>query len=132
VLVIGAGAGYGAALLAHAGIAVTALESEARLDTGALAAFAPDVHMVRGPLAAGWAAAAPFDAILIEGAICAIPERLAPQLVPKGRLVSVLEGRAIDHAVIAERAGDRFAHRIAFDCAAPVLPEFRAAPAFVF
>src|ERR1700722_14244513 len=48
VLVIGAGSGYLAAVLAQAGAAVVALEEEARLDTGALAHYAPEVEAVHG------------------------------------------------------------------------------------
>jgi protein-L-isoaspartate(D-aspartate) O-methyltransferase len=133
ILVIGAGAGYGAAILASAGAAVTALDSEERLDTGALATFAPGVARVTGGLAAGWAAGAPYDAILIEGAVAEIPPGLAAQLTPAGRLVTILaEHGGIGRVVIAESRGQGFAAVKIFDCTARILPEFQPAPAFVF
>ena len=84
VLVIGAGSGYGAALLAASGVkSVVALEEEARLDTGALAKWAPRVARVSGPLAKGLPSLGPFDATLIEGAVADIPALLARQLKKK-------------------------------------------------
>src|SRR5262249_14773755 len=71
-LVVAAGTGYGAALLAACGARVTALEDSTSLQSIArtvLAELAPSVSLVTGPLAAGWPAGAPYDVILIEGAV---------------------------------------------------------------
>jgi len=133
ILVIGAGAGYGAAILASAGARVTALESEPGLDTGALAKFAPGVTSVTGPLEAGFAAGAPYDAIFIEGAVAEIPPALAAQLAPGGRLLTILADKgSLGRAVVAESRGQGFAMVKMFDCTARILPEFQPAPAFVF
>src|SRR5690349_2533173 len=72
-LVVGAGTGYSAAVLAAMGLAVTALES-----SPALAAAARDngVNVVEGPLEAGSKKGAPFDQILIDGAVEYIPDSL--------------------------------------------------------
>jgi protein-L-isoaspartate(D-aspartate) O-methyltransferase len=133
ILVIGAGAGYGAAILAAAGAKVTALESDPGLDTGALAKFSPGVTSVTGPLAAGFAESGPYDAIFIEGAVAEIPPALAAQLAPGGRLVTILADRGrLGQAIIAETRGQGFAMVKMFDCTARILPEFQPAPAFVF
>jgi len=132
ILVIGAGAGYAAAILAAAGAQVTALESEPRLDTGALETFAPGVTKATGRLADGYPAGAPYDAIFIEGAVPAIPAGLAAQLAPVGRVVTVLAEGRIGRAVFAESRGQGFAVVKVFDCSARILPEFQPAPAFVF
>ncbi len=141
ILVIGAGAGYGAALLAASGAAVTALESEPRLDTGALAACAPEVRRLHGRLAAGDPGSAPYDAILIEGAVAKIPDSLAPQLAPGGRLVTILAespgraalgGAAFGRAVLAETRSRGFATVAKFDATARIIPEFMPASEFVF
>jgi protein-L-isoaspartate(D-aspartate) O-methyltransferase len=135
ILVIGAGSGYGAAILAAAGAQVVALEEDPALDTGALAKFAPAVEGVRGALAKAWPAAGPYDAILIEGAVLEIPAILAAQLVPDGRIVAILAepGPArIGRAVVAAPSGGGFAVLKKFDCAARLLPAFRPAPAFSF
>src|SRR6185437_14765781 len=95
-LVVGAGPGYGAALLAACGARVTALEDDpalVALARGALAASAPEVTLVTGALAEGWRQGAPWDLILIEGAIRQVPAAITAQLrAERGRLVTVLVG----------------------------------------
>lgn len=144
VLVVGAGPGYGAALLAACGGRVTALEEDEALLAIArrtLPEFAPGTVLVQGPLAAGQADGAPWDAILIEGAVRAIPPAIAPQLNPwGGRLVTVLaHGNAASggQGVLAE-AGQHGAPNAAlrpqpmFDCTTPLLPPLLPKPAFQF
>ncbi len=145
-LVIGAGTGYGAALLTACGAAVTALESDGELRTIAarvLSAFAPSVHLVAGPLAEGLAQGSPWDLVMIEGAVSEIPAAFAAQVADGGRLVTVIaeigggNGRsALGHAVLAEPvttiSGRPLRARQAFDCGTPTLPGFERASAFVF
>jgi protein-L-isoaspartate(D-aspartate) O-methyltransferase len=136
ILVIGAGSGYCAALLALSGTNVTALEDEPRLDTGALAKYAPGVTRVSGPLAKGWALAAPYDCILVEGAFPELPIDLAGQLGKSGQLVGILaqtsKASGLGAIVVAEPGRDGFASRRLFDCTARVLPAFQQAPVFEF
>ncbi len=136
ILVIGAGSGYGAALLAASGATVMALEDEARLDTGALAKYAPAVVRVSGPLAKGWAAAAPYDCIFVEGAMAEIPRDLAAQLGKPGRIVGILAQtsapRGLGAIVVAEPGLEGFASRRLFDCTARILPAFQPAAVFEF
>jgi protein-L-isoaspartate(D-aspartate) O-methyltransferase len=135
ILVVGAGSGYGAALLAASGATVVALEDEARLDTGALARYAPGVTCVSGPLAKGWAMGAPYDCILVEGALPELPLDLAAQLGKNGRLVAILAqkiGSGLGAIVVAEPGRTGFASRQLFDCTARILPAFQPAPVFEF
>jgi len=136
VLVIGAGAGYGAALLAAVGAEVVALEDETRLNTGGLAKFAPNVTQVAGPLTQGWPASGPYDAILIEGAVTEIPAPLAAQLKKPGLIVAILAktraAAGLGSIVVAEPSQNGFAIRPVFDCTARILPAFRPVPAFEF
>ena len=136
VLVIGCGTGYGAALIAGSGAKVVALEDDALFDMGGLAKFAPAVTHVSGPLATGWGAAAPYDVIFIEGAVCEIPLNLAAQLHRHGRLVTILAqskaASGLGSVVIAEPSQHGFATRRIFDCTARILPAFQPVPAFEF
>ena len=107
-LVVAAGTGYGAAVLAACGPRVTALEEDAALVERAratLAEQAPGVAVVSGPLAQGWAASGPYDLILIEGAVREIPAAIAQQLrMERGRLVGVIApGDGTSQAVLAGR-----------------------------
>ncbi len=107
-LVVGAGVGYGAALLAGCGVRVTALEEEptlAELAKSTLADLAPGVSVVVGPLAAGWKSGAPYDLVLIEGAVADIPDAIAAQLrADTGRLVTVRVPKWRDRLGRARRA----------------------------
>ena len=136
ILVVGAGSGYGAALLALSGASVVALEDEARLDTGALARYAPNVTSVSGPLAKGWAMGAPYDCILVEGALTELPLDLAAQLGKSGQLVAILAqnnpASGLGTIVVAEPGRAGFASRQLFDCTARILPAFQPAPVFEF
>src|SRR5215471_3223755 len=93
VLDVGCGTGYSAAVLAHMGAAVVALEEDADLAQRAEAALAGagagQVTVVKGPLTLGWPAAAPYDLILLDGAIEVAPDALGRQLKSSGRLAAV-------------------------------------------
>lgn len=133
-LVVAAGTGYGAALLAACGAQVTAIEDDAALlaiARAVLGAVTPGVILGAGRSAPG----GPWDAILIEGAVRAIPPQIAAEVAPNGRLATViapLSGNG--YAVLAEpsaKPGELRAQPI-FDCATPLLPAFRPAPSFQF
>jgi len=137
VLVVGAGTGYSAAVLAECGCAVTALEDSAALYARAksvLAELAPSVALISGPLPAGWPQDAPYDLILIDGAVPAVPATVANQLNrDSGRLVTIIsEGAHAGHAVQAEPTSAGVSVRPLFDCLCPVVPGFAPAPAFEF
>ncbi len=140
LLVVAAGSGYGAAVAARAGARVTALDDDAGLVAIARRVLpsvlpAGSVTVVEGPVTAGHAAGAPYDAILIEGEIPAIPAPISAQLAEGGRLVTVLAGTRRGtgaRAVVGTRAGGSFSVVDAFDCATRALPAFQPAPAFVF
>jgi protein-L-isoaspartate(D-aspartate) O-methyltransferase len=133
-LVVGAGTGYGAAILAACGVQVTALEEdEALIAQGRAAVQSPGVTFVTGRLADGAAPGAPFDLVLIEGAVRAIPERIARLVAQNGRLVTVLAPQGgVSVAVLAEPTQGGLSVRPAFDAAAPLLAALLPAPAFQF
>src|SRR5213595_2402046 len=76
-LVVGAGTGYSAAVLAHIGLNVVAVENSADLATTAREL---GVETISGPLEAGAKRQAPFDQILIDGAVEYIPDAIIDQL----------------------------------------------------
>lgn len=136
-LVVGAGVGYGAAVLSACGCRVTALEEDQTLlarARAALAETAPGVALVSGPLAAGWAQGAPYDVILIEGALREVPQAIAAQLRNEGgRLVTVLaSGTRVGQAIVAEMTPAGLGMQPAFDSATPPLPSLQPAPVFEF
>jgi protein-L-isoaspartate(D-aspartate) O-methyltransferase len=139
VLVAAAGTGYSAALLSTFGCEVTALEEPGPLldqARTALAAIAPSVTLVSGNLAAGWPDDAPYDLILIDGAVPEVPATLASQLNRQtGRLLTIVAPSGMNHtglAVQAEPTAAGVSARPLFDCLCPMLPAFAPAPAFEF
>jgi protein-L-isoaspartate(D-aspartate) O-methyltransferase len=129
-LVIGAGTGYAAAILAEMGIEAVALESSATL---AAAAKKLRVSIVEGPLDDGYMRSAPYDFILIDGAVQFIPDTLIGQLKDGGRLGGALidEG-GITRLFIGRTAGGGFGFHSIADSATPALPGFERPQAFTF
>ncbi len=135
-LVVGAATGYAAVLLSALGLRVTALEQDPELAAeGArlCAELAPTVRFRLGPLQAGWPADAPYDLILVDGAVRALPEAFAAQLAAAGRLTAVLwpEGRC-GTAVLAEASTHGLRTRPQFDASSPLIPELAPAARFSF
>ena len=136
VLDVGAGTGYSAAVLSRLAGRVVALESDSVLAERARAALATqaidNVTVVTGPLAAGHTDAAPYDVIIVEGAVDVLPDALLAQLREGGRLVAV-EGRGnAGVARIYLRSDGIVTGRRAFNAAVKPLPGFERIPAFVF
>ena len=137
-LVVGAGTGYAAALLARCGLRVIALESDPVLIARGQAVVAQRVpagtlRFEQGLLTLGWARGAGSDVILIQGEVPALPAGIADQLAEGGRLVTVLgEGRGRSRAVLTRRVGGTISTLPAHDAATAQLPAFRPAPAFEF
>ncbi len=136
VLVVAAGTGYGAAVAARLGGSVVALEADAALRARAELLLkdiaGDDVRVVAGDHAAGHAAGAPYDVIIVEGAFEVEPSKLLDQLAEGGRLVGVRGAGQAAAAVVLRRSGDDVGEVFVANAAAPVLPEFRRVPTFVF
>jgi protein-L-isoaspartate(D-aspartate) O-methyltransferase len=136
VLDVGCGTGYSAAVMSQMGGLVVALEEDADLVRQAEAAVAAmgagQISIVTGPLTGGWPNAAPYDFILINGAVEVVPEALGHQLTPAGRLATIFGRGPASKAMIYHAIEGRLVGRPIFDAAAPLLPGFAATPGFVF
>lgn len=128
-LVVGAGAGYAAAVLREIGLDTIALESSAML---AGAARERGLDVVEGPLENGHLPGAPYDLILIDGAVETIPDALVDQLKEGGRLGAALLDQGITRLVVGLKAAGGLGIHSISDSAAPVLPGFQKPRAFTF
>jgi protein-L-isoaspartate(D-aspartate) O-methyltransferase len=128
-LVIGAGTGYSAAVLAAMGCDVTALEC-----SGELAARGRElgVRIVEGPLEAGHKAGAPYDLILIDGAVEHLPDAIIKQLAERGRLGAALVDRGVVRLIVGQKASGAFGHISVGDAGVAALPGFAKPQAFSF
>src|SRR5213080_3259266 len=107
VLEIGTGSGYQAAVLAHLGARVYTIERLPDLLVEAEERFRrlglTGIETRLGDGAAGWLEAAPFQGILVTAAAPHVPQPLADQLAPGGRLVIPIGDLASQELVILQR-----------------------------
>jgi len=137
VLIVGAGTGYEAAIVAFLARSVVALEEDPELARQARAALVEhsiaSVSVVEAPLPQGHRARAPYDVIFFCGAVAEVPVEIGLQLADGGRLTAVVKsGSGVGHATLTARIGGGLARRVLFDAATPVLPGFLPKPAFAF
>lgn len=139
VLVIGTGTGYDAALIGMLAGPVVAIESDPDLvETASMVINhlgIDNVAVVTAPLAEGYPKQAPFDLVFFGGAVPSIPDRIAEQVAPGGRIVAVVGGTEngiLGRATIMTRIGDNLSARAIFDAGTRPLPGFEQAAEFVF
>jgi protein-L-isoaspartate(D-aspartate) O-methyltransferase len=115
VLLVGAGTGYLAALLAPTGASVVALEEDDALFDEAVTRLAAmnKVTPVKGPLKDGRADLGPYSLIIIDGAIADLPPALSSQLTDAGRIVCGLIDKSVTRLAIGYRAGAEVGNALA-------------------
>jgi protein-L-isoaspartate(D-aspartate) O-methyltransferase len=136
-LVIGAGAGYEAALLSLLARNVVALEEDAELARFGRSALVEhgigSVSYVEATLRPGHRQRAPYDVIMFGGAVAEIPREIEAQLGDGGRMVGISRpAGGVGRATVVVNTGGALAQRVIFDAATPLLPGFVPKPAFVF
>jgi protein-L-isoaspartate(D-aspartate) O-methyltransferase len=134
VLDVGCATGYAAALMARLGASVVALEEQPGLVTRARANLAGlgTVEVVEGRLSDGYAKGAPYDSILIEGAIEVDPTALGRQLADGGSLLCIQGGGPASKVVLYRRDGDDLTDHAIFDASGAILPGFVKPMTFAF
>lgn len=133
VLLVGSATGYTAALLSRLGAEVHAVEDQAELMAIAQAANGDaNIHWVAGPLTDGAPGAAPFDRIIVEGAIETLPDALAAQLIEGGRLVAARPDGAVTRLVQGVKAGGSIPLRSFADMDVAPLTGFSVPAGFQF
>ncbi len=136
VLVVGALTGYSAVIASRMAASVVALEADATLVAAArenvARAGAGNVEVIQGDLVAGYSAGAPYDIVILDGAVEEIPEGLAAQIGQGGRLVAIETSAGLGHAIVLAKTGRVLSKRVAFDAGAPALPGFARPAGFVF
>ena len=134
---LGCGSGYATAILSRLVATVVALEADPALAAAAIRTLdeleIDNAVVVEGPLAEGYPRQAPYNIILLGGAVAEVPAAIADQLAEGGRLVTVVSvGAGLGRATLMQRDGGVISSRILCDAAVPVLPGFEAVPGFVF
>jgi protein-L-isoaspartate(D-aspartate) O-methyltransferase len=141
VLDIAVGTGYSAAVLSHLAHKVVAVEEDAAFAAQATALLTglPNVTVLQSPLVEGVSRSAPYDVILIEGAIEVLPQALADQLREGGRLLAVehdaaarLASAGLGTLVEYRKLRGTLSKTVLHDASVALLKSFSKPPAFVF
>ena len=134
ILDVGAGLGYSSAVIAHMAQAVVALDDDEARNDEAVAALAQEgvdnVAFVTGVLADGAPQHGPYDAIILQGAVEAMPQALLDQLKDGGRIAAIFIEGTLGVCRIGRKSNGAVSWRRAFDAAAPVLPGFHKTAEF--
>lgn len=134
VLLVGAAGGYAAAILALLAGSVVALEEEDSLVALARRALNGEakVEVVQGALAAGWSARAPYDLLVIDGAVDEVPDALVQQVKVGGRILTGLVDRGVTRLAKGRRSEGGFGLIDFADIECAELPGFRRLRTFQF
>ncbi len=142
VLDIACGSGYSAAVLGLIAKEVIAVEFEPGLRRWAEKAIADiaveNVQIVRAYPHQGYPEAAPYDAIIVNGMVDAVPEGLLAQLREGGRLVAVFSRdgggmqTGLGEARLVQKLHGGYSTRALFDASISIAPGFQSEPIFRF
>lgn len=136
VLLIGAGTGYAAAVLSALGARVSAVESDPALLAMARTALSDSAHvtLIDAPLTAGAPDGAPYDALIIDGAVESVPASLVSQLADGARIAAGIFDAGVTRLVRAVKmAGSDVVQPHAYaDLECVRLPGFSPPPTFTF
>ena len=130
ILNIASGSGYGVVILSYLAGTVLGIENDKNLLEKSLELLLNlDVNnaaIIKGDIKEGFVKQAPYDAILIEGAVEKVPEIILTQLSDKGRLVTVQSNESgYGKAILIEKFNNNFITNILFDAYVPILSGFR-------
>jgi protein-L-isoaspartate(D-aspartate) O-methyltransferase len=132
-LVIGAATGYSAAVAARLTASVIALEEDSALAGTARGALeGSGATLVEGPLAAGHPAGAPYDFILIDGAVEDVPPAIVDQVADGGRIATGLIENGVTRLAVGRMAGGAVGFVTFADAAIAPLPGFARPRGFSF
>ena len=134
VLLIGAAGGYAAAVLSRIVAEVTAVESDPALAAHARQAMANlrNVRIVEAAFTQGEPAGAPYDLLMIDGAVEHLPDALVAQVAIGGRAVSGLDDHGVTRLASGLRTGGGFSLEPFADSDCVTLPGFARPRGFRF
>ncbi|RUN75196.1 protein-L-isoaspartate O-methyltransferase [Sphingomonas sp. TF3] len=134
VLLIGAAGGYTAAVLAELVASVVAVECDPALAAHARAALAgtANITLVEGPLENGHAAGAPYDVLVIDGAVEGVSDALVEQVAIGGRAVAGIIDRGVTRLAAGRRSAGGFGLLAFADIECVPLPGFAQPRTFTF
>ncbi len=136
-LVVGCDTGYAAAVTSRLAATVIFMqpnEEDAARIQAVLDGIEADnvVTSVTADATAGDPGQAPFDSILLIGAVPGVPSSLVEQLNEGGRLVAVEGEKRVGKGVLVTRINGHVARRVLFDAHVPALSSLEKVEEFAF
>ena len=139
VLTIGSGVGYTAAVFSKLVSTIVALEGSQELLDHAQASWDKlgysNIAGVHGDLTQGAGESAPYDIIILNGAVAEIPAKIKEQLSVGGRLIALVKPaeQTIAKATLVQHIKEGvFSDTVLFDAGTPYLRGFEPKKEFVF
>lgn len=137
VLDVAPATGYSTAVLASFAQAVIGLEADNGFGASAgqmlASAGRANAQMVHGPISMGAKQLAPYDAILVNGAMAEVPKTLFHQLVEGGRLIAIIGGQPgvkPGQVTLFTKYHNTVSERVLFEAAASYVPGFTPTEVF--
>ena len=91
-----------------------------------------NVIFINKSISNGCVEQSPFNAIIIEGAVNHVPQKLLNQLEKGGRLIAIVSENGLCNAKMFTRKETMFYSKQLFPCSLPVLPSFKEKNIFSF
>ena len=136
VLILGSTTGYLTAVLSLiAETIIVVEEDDSYIKSSELATKKNNLNNViyiNKSISNGCIEQSPFNAIIIEGALDHVPQKLLNQLENGGRLIGILSENGICNAKMFTRKETMFHCEQLFPCSLPVLPSFKEKNIFSF
>jgi protein-L-isoaspartate(D-aspartate) O-methyltransferase len=134
VLLIGAATGYSAAVLARLAKTIVAVESDPDLASQARKTLEPidTVTVVESAMSGGYQENAPYDIIMIDGAVEAVPPALWTQLKPGGVMVTAVVDDGVTRLARGQQIGGTGVLLSFAEGEVDILREFSVARSFAF
>ena len=136
VLILGSTTGYLSAILSLIAETVIVVEEEESFIKSSEIAIKENnlnnVIYINKSISSGCMEQSPFNAIIIEGAVDHVPQKLLNQLENGGRLIAILSENGLCNAKMFTRTETMFHSQQLFPCSLPVLPSFKEKNIFSF
>jgi len=134
VLDIGAGTGYGTAVMAGLAASVTGLEANAELAKIASRNL-EELGIDNATIIAGdisWIGRGKFDVIVVQGALDSVPDAMLAALNDGGRLIALIRTGGVAVANVFVKSGKSITARGEFNATLPLLDQAQPDVEFVF
>lgn len=137
VLDVGCATGYSTAVIARVAGAVVGIDADAgfieKANAALLALSIDNAVCFANDPTMGWPKQAPYDVIIIHGAVAILPDGLKRQLAEGGRLAAVVrDDNDVGRVTLMQKIGGVLSSRVLFDAHCPMLPGFERPTEFVF